>query len=136
MVPRGRGTDLLRVLFWGGGHALQFQHALLMVVALAVDRRASGRAFKTSPRALTALFIVAAVPLLAVPLIYLTVPPGSLPHMELFAKLMKWGILHMGPDLCRRAFALGRPKAAAHRPNPPSSRPSLFCSRWGRAQTT
>jgi hypothetical protein len=59
-----------------------------------------------SPRALAALFFVASLPLLVVPLIYLTVPPGSLPHVELFAKLMKWGHPYMGPLILAGAFAL------------------------------
>jgi len=85
------------VLFWGGGHALQFQHALLMVVAWLWIAEQLGRRLRVSARALSVLFLVAALPLLAVPAIYLLVPVGSLPHMELFAKLMLWGHPYMGP---------------------------------------
>ena len=97
-IPRIDDDKLYHeVLFWGGGHTLQFQHALLMIVAwfwIALER---GRPPPLSRRALSALFWIAAVPLLAVPAIYLMVPPGSLPYMELFAKLMEWGHPYMGP---------------------------------------
>ena len=33
VVPRIEEPIYFEVLFWGGGHTLQFQHALLMVVA-------------------------------------------------------------------------------------------------------
>ena len=115
MVPWIEEPLYFEVLFWGGGHTLQFQHALLMVVAWLWIGAYLGQPSKASPRALTALFIVAALPLLAVPLIYLTVPPGSLPHMELFAKLMKWGHPYMGPLIFVGALSLwGVRKLAAH----------------------
>jgi cytochrome c oxidase subunit 1 len=85
------------VLFWGGGHTLQFQHALLMVVAWLWIANHLERPPTVSPRALSAMFVVAALPLLAVPVFYLIVPPGSLPHMQFFAKLMEWGHPYMGP---------------------------------------
>jgi len=115
MVPRIEENVYFEVLFWGGGHTLQFQHALLMIVAWLWIGSHLGQPAKASPRALSALFLVAAVPLLAVPLIYLTVPPGSLPHMELFAKLMKWGHPYMGPLILLGILSLwGVRKAAPH----------------------
>jgi hypothetical protein len=115
MVPRVEEDVYFEVLFWGGGHTLQFQHALLMVVAWFWIGAHLGRPSTASPRAQVALFLVAAFPLLAVPLIYLTVPPGSLPHMELFAKLMKWGHPYMGPLIVVGLISLwGVRKAASH----------------------
>ncbi|HEX5802612.1 MAG TPA: hypothetical protein VFY24_06285 [Azospira sp.] len=115
MVPRVEETIYFEVLFWGGGHTLQFQHALLMVVAWLWIGAHLGYPSKASPRAQSILFLVAAFPLLAVPLIYLTVPPGSLPHMELFAKLMKWGHPYMGPLILVGMLSLwGVRKAGAH----------------------
>ncbi len=115
MVPKVEEDIYFEVLFWGGGHTLQFQHALLMVVAWFWIGAHLGQPSKASPRAQAALFLVAAVPLLAVPLIYLTVPPGSLPHMELFAKLMKWGHPYMGPLIVVGLISLwGVRKAASH----------------------
>ncbi|MCK6404956.1 MAG: cbb3-type cytochrome c oxidase subunit I [Rhodocyclaceae bacterium] len=115
MVPRVEEDVYFEVLFWGGGHTLQFQHALLMVLAWFWIGASLGQPSKASPRAQAVLFSVAALPLLAVPLIYLTVPPGSLPHMELFAKLMKWGHPYMGPLIIVGLLSLwGVRKAAAH----------------------
>ena len=109
MVPKIEERIYFEVLFWGGGHTLQFQHAILMVVAwlwiaahlgqpsdAAASVGTAGR-LAVSPRALSAMFWIAALPLLVVPAIYFAVPAGSLPHMELFAKLMIWGHPYMAP---------------------------------------
>ena len=115
MVPKIDEPIYFEVLFWGGGHTLQFQHALLMVVAWLWIGAHLGQPSQASPRAQSILFLVAAFPLLAVPLIYLTVPPGSLPHMELFAKLMKWGHPYMGPLILVGVLSLwGVRKHAPH----------------------
>ena len=106
MVPEVDGTIYYEVLFWGGGHTLQFQHALLMVVAWLWIAGHLGRPSAVSPRAASVLFMVAAVPLLAVPAIYLLLPVGSLPHVELFAKLMEWGHPYMGPLILLGALSL------------------------------
>ncbi len=106
MVPWIEETHYYEVLFWGGGHTLQFQHALLMVVAWLWIAAQLGRPTMASPRAVSALFLVAAVPLLAVPAIYLLVPAGSLPHMEFFAKLMLWGHPYMAPLILLGALSL------------------------------
>ncbi|MBL8413930.1 MAG: cbb3-type cytochrome c oxidase subunit I [Propionivibrio sp.] len=106
VVPRIEEKIYYEVLFWGGGHVLQFQHALLMVLAWLWIADYLGRPSMASPRALSILFVVAAVPLLAVPLFYLGVPPGSLAHMELFAKLMIWGHPYMGPLILLGALSL------------------------------
>ena len=106
LVPRVEGVIYYEVLFWGGGHSLQFQHSLLMVVAWLWIAAHLGRPPIASARAVSFLFLVAAVPLLLVPAIYLLVPAGSLPHMELFAKLMVWGHPYMGPLILLSAFSL------------------------------
>ena len=97
VVPRVEEKIYFEVLFWGGGHTLQFQHALLMVVAWLWIAAHLGQASAASPRALSAMFWIAALPLLVVPAIYFTIPAGELPHMELFAKLMIWGHPYMAP---------------------------------------
>ncbi|MCK9382241.1 MAG: cbb3-type cytochrome c oxidase subunit I [Sulfuritalea sp.] len=97
VVPRIEEKIYFEVLFWGGGHTLQFQHALLMVVAWLWIAAHLGHPSAASPRALSAMFWIAALPLLVVPAIYFTIPAGELPHMELFAKLMIWGHPYMAP---------------------------------------
>jgi cytochrome c oxidase subunit 1 len=108
LVPWVEGLIYYEVLFWGGGHTLQFQHALLMVVAWLWIAAQLDRPSQVSARAVSVLFLVAALPLLAVPAIYLLVPVGSLSHMELFAKLMLWGHPYMGPLLLLGAGSLWR----------------------------
>ncbi len=106
MVPWVEGVIYYEVLFWGGGHALQFQHALLMVVAWLWMAAHLDRPSIATARAVSFLFLVAAVPLLVVPAIYLLVPVGSLPHVELFAKLMIWGHPYMAPLVILGAVSL------------------------------
>jgi cytochrome c oxidase subunit 1 len=106
MVPWVEGVIYYEVLFWGGGHTLQFQHALLMVVAWLWMAAHLGRPSIATARAVSFLFVVAAVPLLVVPAIYLLVPIGSLPHVELFAKLMIWGHPYMAPLVILGALSL------------------------------
>ncbi len=97
VVPRIEEKIYFEVLFWGGGHTLQFQHAILMVVAWLWIAAHLGQPSVASPRALSVMFWIAALPLLVVPAIYFTIPAGELPHMELFAKLMIWGHPYMAP---------------------------------------
>lgn len=85
------------VLYWGGGHVLQFQHALLAAVAWAWVGAAAGAHAAATPRARSAMFVVAALPLLGVPVIYLGADAGTLVHMEAFARLMVWGHAYMLP---------------------------------------
>lgn len=109
VVPRAPEIEdklYFEVLFWGGGHTLQFQHALLMVVAWLGIAAALGKGMNDAPRALSVMFWIAALPLLAVPAIYLTIPAGELPHMQLFAKLMIWGHPYMAPLILAGLLAL------------------------------
>ena len=90
-VPDAEGQAYWEMVYWGGGHVLQFQHVLLVVVAwfwLATELDAPPL---VSARAAQALFIFAALPLLAVPVIYSYWPVGSPFHMVYFAKLMEVG---------------------------------------------
>ena len=115
IVPRDAEIEAklyFEVLFWGGGHTLQFQHAILMVVAwLWIAVQLGG--VPVSPRPLSAMFWVAALPLLVVPAIYFTIPAGELPHMELFAKLMIWGHPYMAPLILVGLLALWATRTAA-----------------------
>ena len=121
VVPRVEEKIYFEVLFWGGGHTLQFQHSLLMVVAWLSIAAGLGRAAPASPRALSAMFWIAALPLLVVPAIYFTIPAGELPHMELFAKLMIWGHPYMAPLILVGLFAL-----LSMRDVPPGAAKSAF----------
>ncbi|HMW62266.1 cytochrome C oxidase subunit I [Accumulibacter sp.] len=108
LVPRIEETVYFEVLFWGGGHTLQFQHCLLMVVAWLWMAAHLGQPSPVSGRALSVFFGLAALPLLAVPAIYLLVPAGSYEHMDLFARLMIWGHPYMAPLIVLAALLLWR----------------------------
>ena len=112
VVPRVEEKIYFEVLFWGGGHTLQFQHSILMVVAwLWIAMHLGGAS--VSPRVLSVMFWIAALPLLAVPAIYFTIPAGELPHMELFAKLMIWGHPYMAPLILVGFLSLWATRRAA-----------------------
>ena len=79
------------VVFWGGGHALQFQHALMLALAWFWLADSLGKPVNVSPRVALWFFVLAALPLLAVPVIYSQWDVGSAFHMAYFAKLMEKG---------------------------------------------
>ncbi len=90
-APALTGQSYFETLFWGGGHALQFQHALLAAVAWFWLADSLGAAPRLSPRTTVWLFVAAALPLLAVPVIYVYWPVGSAYHHAYFARLMAEG---------------------------------------------
>lgn len=85
------GQMRYEALFWGGGHTLQFQHTLLMAVVWFWLARECGIAPAISPKWLGWLFALAALPLLAVPLLHAAWPAGSAQHVAAFAHLMRYG---------------------------------------------
>lgn len=110
-VPDAEGQARWEMVFWGGGHALQFQHALLAVVAWFWLAGAMGARIAAGPRAQVALFALAALPLAFVPLIYVYWDVGSAFHMANFARLMEVGHPLMLPLV---VFALGATWQARH----------------------
>ena len=108
LAPAAEGQVYWEIVFWGGGHTLQFQHALLMVVAwywLASDL---GEAPQISPQAASLLLLLAALPLLATPAIYALWDVGSGWHMAYFARLMEYGHPLMAPLILFAATAVWR----------------------------
>jgi hypothetical protein len=62
-------------------------------------------------------------------LIYLTIPAGELPHMQLFAKLMIWGHPYMAPLILAGLLALWAVRGApAKRRKIGLSSPRFRCS--------
>ena len=104
--PAHEGHALYEAVFWGGGHTLQFQHALLMAVAWLLLLAHLERPLQTSPKVLSALFVLAALPVLAMPVIYLMAPVGSPEHIVAFAKLMEHGHGLMTPLILLVLIAL------------------------------
>lgn len=113
-VPKSEGIYYYEILFWGGGHTLQFQHTLLMMVAWLWIAASLGRPSGLSARALSIMFWVAALPLLAV--IYLLFTTESPQHIEPFAELMKWGHPTMIPLVLVSLLALWTVRSVAAHP--------------------
>jgi hypothetical protein len=104
--PAYDGHALYEAVFWGGGHTLQFQHALLMVVAWLLLLDHLGQPLQASPTVLSALFVLAALPVLGMPVIYLLTPVGTPAHIVGFAKLMEHGHSLMLPLILLVLLAL------------------------------
>lgn len=79
------------LLFWGPGHLLQFVHTLLMMTAwIVLGERALGGAV-ASHRWLSGLLLLAALPILAAPVIHFLYPVDSPDFRMAFTALMTWG---------------------------------------------
>ena len=79
------------VLFWGGGHVLQFTWTLLMFVAWLWLAEASGAPAPLSPRVAILLFAVGLVSVFSTPVIYLAYDIVSVEHYRLQTWLMRIG---------------------------------------------
>ncbi|MBU1237917.1 MAG: cbb3-type cytochrome c oxidase subunit I [Gammaproteobacteria bacterium] len=105
------GQGYFEMLFWGGGHVLQFQHALLAALAwlwLAQELGVSPRlTFFTS----SLVFALAALPVLAVPVILLAAPAGSGQYIAYFARLMEFGHPLLLPLMVLALIALWRARS-------------------------
>ena len=79
------------LLFWGGGHVLQFTYLLLMLAGWLWLAEACGAKNPLTPRVATILLVLGLLPVFYVPVIYLTYNgvPGD--YMEQFTQLMKVG---------------------------------------------
>ena len=103
------------VLFWGGGHVLQFTWTLFMFAAWLWLADAIGARTPLSPRIAILLFAIALVSVFATPLIYLAYDVVSLQHYRMQTWLMRvGGGLAIVPFAAAVAFALaGAPKASS-----------------------
>jgi hypothetical protein len=91
------GEIYFELLFWGGGHVLQFTHTLLMMLAWVLLASLSACRFSLSPRITVVFLIFLALPVITVPFFYLAhdiVSPG---HRLAFTELMKYGGLSCLP---------------------------------------
>ena len=91
------GQAYFEFLFWGGGHVLQFTHTLLMMVVWVLLASNSACRFTLTPRLSLAFFLLMALPVLMVPLIYLAHDVVSPGHRLAFTDLMKYGGLSSLP---------------------------------------
>lgn len=97
------------LLFWGGGHVLQFTYTLLMMVAWLWLSSAMGAKVPLSPRVILLLFGIGLVSVFATPIVYLAYDIGSVEHHRALTWLMRsGGGLAIGPLVAALFFALVR----------------------------
>jgi hypothetical protein len=79
------------LLFWGGGHLLQYTYTLLMMVAWLWLASSSGVPLGLRPRVVVLLFVFGVASAFAAPFVYLFYPVNSLEHVRAFTWLMQYG---------------------------------------------
>lgn len=90
MPADARDVRYFELLFWGGGHVLQFMHTILMLVVAWLLLRATGSGLRGSETMQRSLFALTALPLLGVPLL-LALAPASPAYVIGYSELMRWG---------------------------------------------
>ena len=86
-----QGEYYYELLFWGGGHTLQFVHIQLMLVCWLWLATESGIASRLTPRTVLILFAFGLVPVLMTPVAYFMYDVGSAEHQIAMTWLMKFG---------------------------------------------
>lgn len=85
------GQSFFELLFWGGGHVLQYTYTLLMLVCWLWLARESGLELVATPRVVLLILFVDLACVFVSPLIYLAYPLTTPEHVLLFTWLMRWG---------------------------------------------
>lgn len=85
------GQSFFELLFWGGGHVLQFTYTLLMLVSWLWLASRAGLNLPLTPRVVLVILFVGLACVFISPIIYLAYPITALEHVELFTWLMRWG---------------------------------------------
>lgn len=85
------GKAYYEILFWGGGHALQFTWTLLMLVAWIWLISACGARVPLSPRVALLMFLLALVCVFVTPYAYLAHHVASVEHRDLLTWAMRFG---------------------------------------------
>ncbi|MFA7504366.1 MAG: cbb3-type cytochrome c oxidase subunit I [Burkholderiaceae bacterium] len=103
------------ILWWGGGHALQFTWTLLMLVSWLVLAQACGGRIPLSPRIVLLMFMLALASVFVTPLAYLMHEVTTVEHREMHT----WG-MRIGGGLAIAPLALAVLLAIAplRRPEP------------------
>ncbi len=79
------------LLFWGGGHVLQFTWTLLMLAGWLWLASALGLRVPLSPRVALLVFTIALASVFVTPVIYIAHPVASVEHHKLQTWLMRFG---------------------------------------------
>jgi len=85
------GQHYYELLFWGGGHTIQFTHVQLMLVGWLWLATMSGLNVKISPRIVVLLLALGAIPALMTIYVYIAFDVGSGEHMLWLTWLMQYG---------------------------------------------
>jgi cytochrome c oxidase subunit I len=85
------GKAYYEILFWGGGHALQFTWILLMLVAWLWLIDACGARVPLSPRVALLMFLLALICVFVTPYAYLAYDIASVEHRHLLTWAMRFG---------------------------------------------
>ncbi len=85
------GKAYYEILFWGGGHALQFTWTLLMLVGWLALASASGARLAISPRITVLMFVLALLAVFVTPYAYLAHDVASVEHRALLTWAMRIG---------------------------------------------
>ena len=85
------GQSFFELLFWGGGHVLQFTYTLLMLVCWLWLSKEAGLELAVTPRVVLVILFVGLACVFVSPLIYLAYPLTTAEHVLLFTWLMRWG---------------------------------------------
>lgn len=92
VMPAGlAGKPYYEILFWGGGHALQFTWTLLMLVAWLWLASAGGARVSLSPRVALLMFALALASVFVTPYAYLAHDIASVEHRDLHTWAMRFG---------------------------------------------
>jgi hypothetical protein len=126
-LPSGLdGKAYYEVLFWGGGHVLQFTWTLLMFAAWLWLADAIGARAPLSPRIVLLLFGIGLASVFATPVLYLAYDVVSVEHYRLQTWLMRiGGALAIVPFGFAVAYALATAPRAA-----PGARPLRAALAW------
>ena len=92
-IPEIGNAAKFEFLAWGPGHVLQFVHVILLMSVWTVLGEQTMVGQSLAPRRwLQGLMVMAALPLLGVPVIYSLYPIDSVDFRLMFTRLMAWGI--------------------------------------------
>jgi len=93
VVPAGLDAEAYyEIVFWGGGHALQFTWTLLMLVAWLWLASACGGRVPLSPRVAMLVLAIALISVFATPYAYLAYPDiTGMEHRDLHTWVMRFG---------------------------------------------
>ena len=100
------------LLFWGGGHVIQFTYTLMMFVAWLWLAEAAAAPLPVSPRVVVLLFGIGLVSVFLTPVIYLAWGVTSVEHHRMLTWLMQFGGgLAIAPFALALVVALARSAA-------------------------